>query len=219
MFTSEDSDEADVHLCIRCRQSFEGLENYIEHRKKGCLKQRQTKPNRCLGDNEAASGSIVIENQDEPDFEKNKVQRHQVFQMGDSQDHDFGKTPLQADLLDSIMCEKHVVNKSESETFNFHKHEGSSASFSFHDSRSNASKYFKSSVAKDLTPTSSTSGEVFSKLYDPIFTNDPSVTSLFKSFDNLPENHKMPESHLLFPQKDNSGSYYLEPSTFEQRYF
>ena len=222
MFNTQhsDNDEEDLHLCIRCRLSFIGLENYIEHRKKVCPKinPKQSKPTTNAGVPVTSRSSLVIE--DGNDFHRSKSQPLQDFQMVDSQGHEFEKTSLQADLLESFMCEKPLVNKSESGPFPFQKPEGpANSSYSFQESRNGtSSKYLKNSTAKDFVPTSGTSGEEFSRLYDPIFNNDASVTSLFKSFDNLAENNKLSDSHLLFPPKDSSGNYYLETSTFDQRY-
>lgn len=192
----EDEDD-DVHLCIRCRRSFVGLENYISHRKQNCRKKAE------FSELEIPPTSNSTDNQRSTCFnEKQDISiRTKCKNLEDLgiEDQSKSRTSLVLRKSDEPVAENAPISKVDSIL--------SSEQVSH-------SKFLKNESTQ-------IQNDHFTRFYDPLFNNDTSVTSFLKTFDNFSESNKLTnisDSQSLFTSKENAAPFDLESHGFEQRY-
>ena len=163
----ESEDDQDLHLCIRCRCSFAGLETYVAHRKGGC--EKQTK--------ESFGSSL----------ECNAIQS-----IGDNTLNSITKK-VPGSSFNSSSQDK-PIDEFSVEVFNLQSD----------NSNTNANVI--------NTP------DTFTKYYDPLFNNNATVSSFFKSIETFNGNSSKSspssgESRDAFTNKEEQNFYgkYSDP--------
>ena len=191
----EMDEDDDVHLCIRCRQSFVGLENYVSHRRQNCCSK---------------ISQTSIHSSSEPQIthaNKNNIQSDICGTDNDIRPDTHQPKNDVSLISDKIRWETELSKQCDSVSVS-------------NSLLSHPNETFHSAKPLNKADQNQIANDHFTRLYDPIFNNDASVSSFLRTFDNFAENNKItniPEQSM-FQSKDSGSQFDLEPQGFEQRY-
>lgn len=209
-----DAEDEDIHLCIKCRQSILGIDNYVTHRKQTCPRLPL---NRLVKKTETNF---------KPDSQTSKSTEHTLNlpakeswsealgnQLGERDDE-----PNSTDgFIPSVKCDETTKSGLE-------KNNGCPTSGDNHDQdleRDLASKSNTLSEERGSTKCEkdvSISTDHFSRFCEPLFHNDAAVSSFFKSIDSFGEGKfsTLADHHILY--KDMPENFSPAANEMDQRY-